>query len=81
MIPYFDYLDAKNRLKLAKETIELMGGEDECPPMVLGQRDYLELEVEYHQLQSKKFAVLAVLTIFIISSIMVFLILKGYINV
>ena len=81
MIPYFDYLDAKNRLKLAKETIELMGGEDECPPMVLGQRDYLELEVEYHQLQSKKFTVLAVLTIFIISSIMVFLILKGYINV
>ena len=81
MIPYFDYLDAKNRLKLAKETIELMGGEDECPPMVLGQRDYLELEVEYHQLQSKKFTMLAVLTIFIISSIMVFLILKGYINV
>lgn len=47
MIPYFDYREAKNRLKMAKETIELMGGEDECPPMVLGQRDYLEYEVEY----------------------------------
>lgn len=47
MIPYFDYLEAKKRLANSKETIELLGGEDECPPMVLGQRDYLELEVEY----------------------------------
>lgn len=81
MLPYFDYLEAKNRLKLAKETIELMGGEDECPPMVLGQRDYIELEVEYHQQQSKKFTMFAVLTIFTISSIMSYLMLKGYINV
>ena len=81
MLPYFDYLEAKNRLKLAKETIELMGGEDECPPMVLGQRDYIELEVEYFQSQSKKFTVWAVLTIFVISSIMLVLMLKGYINV
>ena len=81
MIPYFDYLEAKNRLKLAKETIELMGGEDECPPMVLGQRDYIELEVEYFHLQSKKFTMFVVLTTFVISSIIVFLMLKGHINV
>ena len=47
MIPYLDYREAKRRLANAKETIELMGGESECPDMVLGQRDYLELEVEY----------------------------------
>lgn len=57
MIPYFDYIDAKRRLKLAKETILMMGGEDDCQPMLLGQRDYLELEVEYHREQSIKFTV------------------------
>lgn len=65
MIPYFDYREAKNRLKLAKETIELMGGEDECPPMVLGQRDYIELEVDYYRLRSLKFTVLCLFTVVI----------------
>ena len=55
MIPYFDYLEAKKRLDNARETIELMGGESECPDMVLGQRDYLELEVEYFRQVNGRF--------------------------
>jgi len=55
MIPYLDYREAKQRLANAKETIELMGGESECPDMVLGQRDYLELEVEYFRQVNGRF--------------------------
>ena len=45
----FNYFEAKERLREAIKTIEMMGGEDECQPMLLGQRDFLELEVKYHQ--------------------------------
>jgi hypothetical protein len=44
----FNYFEAKNRLREAKKTILMMGGEDECQPMLLGQRDFLELEVDYY---------------------------------
>ena len=63
MLPYFDYREAKNRLKMAKETIELMGGESECPPMVLGQRDYLELEVEYFRQINGRFNIGLLITL------------------
>lgn len=45
----FNYFEAKNRLRESKKTIEMMGGEDECQPMLLGQRDFLELEVDYYR--------------------------------
>lgn len=45
----FNYFDAKNRLREAEKTIVLMGGEEECQPMILGQRDFLELEVDYYR--------------------------------
>jgi hypothetical protein len=45
----FNYFEAKNRLREAKKTILMMGGEDECQPMLLGQRDFLELEVDYYR--------------------------------
>ena len=44
-----NYFEAKNRLREAKKTILMMGGEDECQPMLLGQRDFLELEVDYYR--------------------------------
>jgi len=55
MISILHYIEAKARLQESIKTIEMMGGEDECQPMLLGQRDMLELEVEYHKDQSKKF--------------------------
>lgn len=57
MIPYYYLYEAKQRLVGAKKSIVMMGGEDECQPMLLGQRDMLELEVEYYQEQSKKFTI------------------------
>jgi hypothetical protein len=62
VIPYYCLYEAKKRLVLAKETIQLMGGEDDCQPMLLGQRDMLELEIEYYREQSTKFTI-AVLTV------------------
>ena len=80
MLPYLDYLEAKKRLKLARETIDMMGGEDECPPMVLGQRDYLELEVEYFRERNGKYN-LGLLIVGIISVIIVLLFTHGVIDV
>jgi len=80
MIPYFDYLEAKKRLDNARETIELMGGESECPDMVLGQRDYLELEVEYFRERNGKYN-LGLLIGGIISVIIVVLYRYGVLNV
>lgn len=54
---YYYLYEAKQRLVGAKKTIAMMGGEDECQPMLLGQRDMLELEVEYYQEQSIKFTI------------------------
>lgn len=80
MIPYYYLHEAKQRLVNAKKTIELMGGEDECQPMLLGQRDMLELEVEYYQQSSKKFTIfLLTLATFCVS--LGYLINKGIINV
>lgn len=48
MLNLINYFQAKERLKESIKTIEMMGGEDECQPMLLGQRDFLMLEVDYY---------------------------------
>jgi hypothetical protein len=58
MIPYYYLYEAKARLANAIKTIELMGGENDCQPMLLGQKDMIELEVEYYREQSKKFTII-----------------------
>ena len=57
MLAYYYLYVAKLRLANAKQTIEMMGGENECQPMLLGQRDMLELEVEYYRKTSWFFTV------------------------
>lgn len=80
MIPYYYLYEAKQRLVNAKKTIDMMGGEEECQPMLLGQRDMLELEVEYYQQSSTKFTVIF-LTILSIIVILYLLYTNGVINV
>ena len=80
MTPYYHLHKAKQRLVNAKETIELMGGEEECQPMLLGQRDMLELEVEHFRETSKKFTIfLLTLATFCVS--LGYLIIEGIIDV
>jgi len=57
MLAYYYLYVAKLRLANAKETIKMMGGENECQPMLLGQRDMLELEVKYYQKTSWFFTI------------------------
>jgi hypothetical protein len=74
MFSIINYFDAKQRLKESIKTIEMMGGEDECQPMLLGQRDFLELEVKYHLNQSK------LSFIYTLTAILFCVILYFYIN-
>lgn len=47
MISIIHYISASRRLEEAKRTVYMMGGEEECPPMLLAQRDMVQLEKEY----------------------------------
>jgi hypothetical protein len=78
MISYYYLYEAKQRLANAKQTIEMMGGEDECQPMLLGQRDMLELEVEYYRKYSWFFTI-GLLTFTVVSVILYVLYSKGII--
>jgi hypothetical protein len=80
MIPYYYLHEAKQRLVNAKKTIEMMGGEDECQPMLLGQRDMLELEVEYYRETSFKFTII-MLTLITFCVTLGYLYMTGVINV
>jgi hypothetical protein len=79
MLSYYKLWDAKRRLVESNKTVAVL--RPDVPPMIKAQNDMLRLEVDYYRFESKKFTIWAVLTIFIISSIMTYLMLKGYINV
>jgi lipopolysaccharide export LptBFGC system permease protein LptF len=78
MLAYYYLYEAKQRLANAKETIAMMGGEDECQPMLLGQRDMLELEVEYYR-KTSWFFTIGLLTFVAASVILYVLYSKGII--
>ncbi len=78
MLAYYYLYVAKQRLANAKETIKMMGGENECQPMLLGQRDMLELEVEYYQ-KTSWFFTIGLLTFGVVSVILYVLYVKGII--
>jgi hypothetical protein len=80
VIAYYYLYIAKKRLANAKQTIELMGGEYECQPMLLGQRDMLELEVEYYE-KTSWFFTIGLLTFAVAFVILYVLYVNGVINV
>jgi len=49
MLSIFHYWSAKDRLKEANKTVLMMGGPDECTPMILAQREMIQLEMEYYK--------------------------------
>lgn len=79
MLAYYYLYEAKQRLANAKETIEMMGGENECQPMLLGQRDMLELEVAYYR-KTSWFFTIGLLTFVVASVILYVLYLNGVFN-
>jgi hypothetical protein len=67
MFSILHFIEAKARLKESIKTIEMMGGEDECQPMLLGQMDMIQLEVDYYRPRAYIwFVVLAILPIILI---------------
>lgn len=54
MLTFIHYISASRRLKELQKTVDMLGGESEAPPMVLGQRDICHLEKEYYLEQSYK---------------------------
>ena len=80
MIPQYYLYEAKQRLANAEKTIEMMGGEEDCQPMLLGQRDMLLLEVEYYRERSRTFTTI-LLTVYVIGVIMYLLYINGVIHV
>jgi hypothetical protein len=67
MLSVFHYYSAKMRLRESKKTIQLMGGENECQPMLLAQRDMIEFEMNYYYEQINDLLWdLSLFTIFII---------------
>jgi len=69
MLSIMHYFSARNRLRESKKTILMMGGEDECQPMLLGQRDMVELEMEYYKEGAVKSAMAFVAIIFVVTII------------
>ena len=57
MISIIRYVSAERRLKEAQKTVIMLGGEDETPPMVLAQRDMIELERNYYRDEATDFLV------------------------
>ena len=80
MLPYYYLYEAKQRLIGAKKAIVMMGGEDECQPMLLGQRDMLGLEVEYYRERSAKFTIF-LLTLVTFCVTLAYLFMTGVFNV
>jgi len=78
MIPYVGYIQAKRSLKLAKETIRMMG--DSGNYMLEAQKEMLEFEVDYFRETSKKFTIF-LLTLVIFCVTLYYLYVNGVLNV
>lgn len=66
MMSVIHYISAKRRLKESNKTVMMMGGEVECPPMLLAQRDMIQLEMEYYREEMDKLFFRALLTVGIV---------------
>lgn len=47
MLSIYHYYTTKRRLFESNKTIQMLGGENESPPMILAQRDMIQFELEY----------------------------------
>ena len=52
MISIIHYISAKRRLHESNKTVYMMG--DDCPPMLMAQRDMIQHEMEYYKKEMAK---------------------------
>jgi len=78
MISIIHYISARRRLQESNKTVMMMGGEEECQPMLLAQRDMIALEAQYYREEMDKLLSLALLiSIIVIGCGLVYVLLKG----
>jgi hypothetical protein len=65
MMSIIHYISACRRLKESNKTVIMMGGEEECNDMILGQREMLVLEKEYYRVESIKFTCISIVVVLI----------------
>jgi hypothetical protein len=65
MMSIIHYISACRRLKESEKTVMMMGGEEECNDMILGQREMLVLEKEYYRVESIKFTCISIVVVLI----------------
>lgn len=74
MMSLIHLISAKRRLKELEKTVTMLKhnnyNEDDVPVMVLAQRDFIKLEVEYYEVEARNFLTY---TLFIIG----FLVISG----
>jgi len=74
MLSIFHYFSAKERLVEHEKTIMMLGGESECQPMILAQRDFIKMELEYYRKPAKVWSII----LCILPVIFIFLAPSGY---
>jgi hypothetical protein len=72
MISIIHYISAGRRLKESEKTVYMMGGEDECQPMLLAQRDMIKLERDFYREESIQFILKASIVIVIFLPVLVY---------
>jgi len=72
MFSVIHYISANKRLKEFEKTVRMLGGESECPPMILAQRDMCRFEKEYYHEEVITWCIrsLFVITIFLLVGIL-----------
>jgi hypothetical protein len=55
VISFINYISAKQRLIESQKTVDMMGGEHECQPMILAQRDMIKLERDFYREEFQDF--------------------------
>ena len=55
MISIIHYISACRRLKESDKTVMMLGGPEECQPMIVAQNDMIRLEKEYYHEEMVKF--------------------------
>jgi hypothetical protein len=75
MISLIHFISAKRRLHESNKTVYMMG--DDCPPMLLAQRDMIQHEMEYYKEQVVKLSYYALL--FVVGVLLYYFVLRGLI--
>jgi hypothetical protein len=79
MFSIIHYISAGRRLHESEKTVYMMGGEEECQPMLLAQRDMIKLERDYYREEAIKFGIMCLFIMFVFAIILPFLFKYGVI--